>query len=175
MMSVLSPDTAEAVAFDYADMLRRCYLFSTLVSDDPSTQNGAIIVDLSGPISCGANHFPLGVHKTPERLVRPTKYAYMEHAERAAIYNAARYGKATEGCWMFCPWSACADCARAIVEAGIERLIRHKSILDKTGDRWKESVAIADQILTEGHVEIENYEGEIGGVTILFDGEPWNP
>jgi dCMP deaminase len=156
--------------------LRRCYQLAASYSDDPSTQNGAILVaGWAGEVATGVNHFPEGVVKTAERLERPLKYSYMEHAERDAIYNAAKWGVVTEGLTMYCPWSACDQCARAIVLAGIIKMVRHQSIIDKSPERWKESIAIADGILTEGGVEIENYVGDIGGVTILFDGEPWNP
>jgi dCMP deaminase len=47
----------------------------------------------------------------------------MEHAERDAIYKAAFVGMQTEGATLYVPWFACADCARAIIAAGITRVV----------------------------------------------------
>ena len=49
--------------------------------------------------------------------MRPTKYLWIEHAERNAICNAARAGTATEGCTIFVEIMPCMDCARAVVQA----------------------------------------------------------
>jgi len=55
---------------------------------------------------------------------RPEKYMWVEHAERNAVYNAARIGAATEGCTMYVNQSIiCCDCARAIIQAGITRVV----------------------------------------------------
>ncbi len=61
-------------------------------SKDPNTQLGCIIVGPNHEIrSTGYNSFPRGIRDdVPERLVRPAKYLWIEHAERNAICNAAR-------------------------------------------------------------------------------------
>ena len=61
-------------------------------SKDPNTQIGCVIVGPNHEIrSTGYNSFPRGIRDdVPERLVRPTKYLWIEHAERNAICNAAR-------------------------------------------------------------------------------------
>jgi len=66
-------------------------------SKDPATQIGCVIVGPAREIrSTGYNSLPRRVDDTrPERLERPTKYLWIEHAERNAIYNAARAGTAT--------------------------------------------------------------------------------
>ena len=81
-------------------------------SPDPSTQTGAIIVDAGGRVvSGGCNDFPEGVAAKPERLERPLKYSFMEHAERNAIYSA---GEIVDTDVMYALWAACDDCARAV-------------------------------------------------------------
>ena len=45
------------------------------------------------------------------------------HPERNAICNAARAGTATEGCTIYVEIMPCMDCARAIVQAGIVRVV----------------------------------------------------
>src|SRR6185295_4715100 len=66
-------------------------------SKDPNTQIGCVIIGPNHEIrSTGYNSFPRGIRDdVPERLVRPTKYLWIEHAERNAICNAARAGTAT--------------------------------------------------------------------------------
>ena len=54
-----------------------------------------------------------------ERQERPEKYYWFEHAERNSIYNAARIGVSTKGSKMYMTCGVpCADCARAIINAG---------------------------------------------------------
>jgi len=90
-------------------------------SKDPNTQIGCVVVGRAHEIrSTGYNSFPRGIRDTvPERLERPAKYLWIEHAERNAICNAARAGTATEGCTIYVEIMPCMDCARAIVQAGI--------------------------------------------------------
>jgi dCMP deaminase len=94
-------------------------------SKDPDTQLGAVIVGPAREIrSTGYNSLPRGIRDgVPERLERPTKYLWMEHAERNAIYNAARHGTPLESCTLYCELLPCMDCARAIVQAGIREVV----------------------------------------------------
>ncbi|MEK6830922.1 MAG: hypothetical protein AABX77_02740 [Nanoarchaeota archaeon] len=54
--------------------LREAYQFAARCSDDPNTQNGAVIVtnniiaNLEKILAYGTNHFPKSIKKTPERL-----------------------------------------------------------------------------------------------------------
>lgn len=74
--------------------------------------------------STGVAGFPRGVDESKdERHERPAKYGWGEHAERNAVFNAARVGIPLEGCTIYVPWYPCMDCARAIVQTGITRLV----------------------------------------------------
>lgn len=139
-------------------------------SKDTSSQNGAIIVDMYGrAISSGCNNFPEGVEYLAERLERPAKYQYFEHAERNAIYKAARSGRSTQGATMYCPWAACHDCARAIIQSGICCLVRQSNIANP--QRWAQSCEAGDIMLREAGIEIIDYEGFISGyIQVLRDG-----
>ena len=56
-----------------------------------------------------------------KRWQRPQKYWYVEHAERNAIYAAARCGHALESCKIYVNQSiVCCDCARGIIQTGIK-------------------------------------------------------
>jgi dCMP deaminase len=94
-------------------------------SKDRSTKVGCVIATPDKQvISIGYNGFPRGVDDSQEsRHSSASKYLWTEHAERNAIYGAARLGIATRGCEMFLSWFPCMDCARAIVQAGITRLV----------------------------------------------------
>lgn len=149
-------------------------------STDPSTQNGAVLVDFGiyqdGWAVCeDANRFPTGVIETPQRWERPLKYGYVEHAERNVIYKAAKHGYATENLTLYVPWFACSDCARAIIQAGIKNVVGHKAIFDMTMDRWKDSIAVAHGMLDEAGVKYRMADVTIGEVEVLFDGQLWRP
>ncbi|MDX1979035.1 MAG: deaminase [Bryobacteraceae bacterium] len=94
-------------------------------SKDPNTKLGCIIVGPAREIrTTGYNSFPRHIRDdVPERLVRPEKYLWIEHAERNAIYNAARCGTQLEGCTLYVEIMPCMDCARAIVQAGIIEVV----------------------------------------------------
>jgi len=94
-------------------------------SKDPNTKIGCVIVGPENNIrSTGYNSFPRGISDTlPERLERPEKYLWIEHAERNAIYAAARMGTALNGCRIYQPALPCMDCARGIIQVGITEVI----------------------------------------------------
>jgi dCMP deaminase len=154
--------------------LRAAYKLAATHSDDPRTQIGALLVLNDHIIGAGVNQFPAMVNVTTERLAAPLKYSFMEHAERNAIFNAR--GIDTRGATMYCPFFACTDCARAIIQAKIWRVVGHKQCYDKypTGS-WPESIEVANTMLDEAGVKRDYFDGVIGGVEIQFNGETWEP
>ena len=94
-------------------------------SKDTSTKTGAVVVGPDREIrATGYNGLVRGVDDNkPERLERPTKYDFFEHAERNAIYNACLTGTSLKGCVMYATHAPCTDCARAIIQAGIKTVI----------------------------------------------------
>jgi dCMP deaminase len=94
-------------------------------SKDPNTQIGCVIAGPAHEIrTTGYNSFPRGIRDdVPERLQRPTKYHWIEHAERNAICNAARCGTPLDGCSIYVEIMPCMDCGRAIVQAGIREVV----------------------------------------------------
>lgn len=162
------------------ELLRFAYRFSA-ESPDPSTQNAAFLTGESGPLlfTAAVNEFPEGVHYSAERWERPIKYSYVEHAERNCLFKAAAGGLCTTGLTMVCPWAACDDCARAIIQCGISCLIRNKAEPGDTHPRWGTSIAIADIMLMEAGVDIIDVEMH-GGMfreldPIRRDGKLWQP
>jgi dCMP deaminase len=156
-------------------LLRYAVLLGMQESDDPRTKNGAIIEYIAGGMytSIGAaNSFPTGprgrVKVTDERLDRAVKLTYIEHAERGVIYAAAQSGVKTHYATMYCPWFACVDCARAIICAGIIRVVGLQKLRDITPERWQQTIALSDGLLREAGVQIELLPDELG-VDMLFD------
>lgn len=124
-------------------------------SKDTNTKTGAVIV---GPenteISFGYNGFPRGANDDgyPKRYEKPDKYHWTEHAERNAIYKAARNGISLINTKMYCTYFPCADCARGIIQAGIEKLYTNKP--DFNHHKWGESWVEAIIMLKECGVEV---------------------
>lgn len=125
-------------------------------SKDRSTRLGAFIVgENNEPISFGFNGFPRGVNDREERYhERPMKYMVTEHAERNAIYNAARHGAKLEGSTMYIPFypTPCADCARGVIQVGIKRIVGTNIKFTGKGKQWDESLAVADEMLRQAGI-----------------------
>lgn len=109
-------------------------------SKDPNTKTGCIIVGPDHEIrTTGYNSFPRGiVDNVPMRLERPEKYFWIEHAERNAIYNAARVGVPLLDCTLYLNWLCCMDCARAIIQVGITHVVVDREEHErKTSPKWE--------------------------------------
>ncbi|MCW5977429.1 MAG: CMP deaminase [Bryobacteraceae bacterium] len=126
-------------------------------SKDPNTQIGCVIVGPAHEIrSTGYNSFPRGIRDDiPERRMRPTKYLWMEHAERNAIYNAARAGTSTDNCSIYIEIMPCMDCARAIVQAGIKRvIISRERMRQYSSEFYDEHFRNVETLFAEAGVDI---------------------
>lgn len=107
------------------------------LSDDPDTQVGCVITNDNGVVlSVGANHSTFGITLTADMKKRPEKYDWIEHAERNAIFRAARYGTCLLGTTMHLPGFPCVECARAIAQSGITTLY-HGSTEGWDEERYK--------------------------------------
>lgn len=130
-------------------------------SKDQYTQIGAVIVGPDNEIvSTGYNSFPRGIDDTvQERQERPEKYFWFEHAERNAIYNAARIGVSTKGCTMYLTCDIpCADCARGIINAGITKIVCNPYAEGGgKGPQWVESIRRSMIMFDEAGVKVEYY------------------
>lgn len=127
-------------------------------SKDRSTQVGCVIVGSAGQIlSTGYNGFPRGIDDgVDSRHERPVKYAWTEHAERNAIYNASRTGTSLEGSACYISWfPSCPDCTRGIIQSGIAVVVYGAKELDK--ERWESSFQISTEMLYEAKVQIRKY------------------
>jgi dCMP deaminase len=124
-------------------------------SKDPNTQIGCVIVGPNHEIrSTGYNSFPRGIRDdVPERLVRPTKYLWIEHAERNAICNAARVGTVTEACTIYVEIMPCMDCARAVVQAGITQVVvSNERMAQYSSEYYNEHFGMTEVLFQEAGV-----------------------
>jgi dCMP deaminase len=123
-------------------------------SKDTNTKTGAVITDADHRIlSVGYNGFPSGCNDNIlERYQRPAKYFYTEHAERNAVFNAAKNGVRLKDSTMYIMWFPCADCSRSIIQSGIKKVVCYKP--DFTIPKWGESFKAGHEMLTEAGVEI---------------------
>ncbi len=127
-------------------------------SKDPSVQTGCMVVDPRrndpNPVVSGINRFPDGIDDTiASRWERPEKYEWCEHAERNAFYYAARHGIATDGCTIYTE-PPCTPCARAIIQAGIRRIVMSKLHSFRNRPDWEKDLEFAINMLTEAGVAI---------------------
>lgn len=142
------------MTYTNAELLRAIREEANEYGTDRSTRVGCVILRPNDPEHSiyGMNSFAEGVDtEIDERHERPAKYKWTEHAERNAIYHAARTGTPIEGAVMYLPWYPCADCARAIIQCGLKELICYEpNWNDKT---WGEDFKIAAQMLSEAGVK----------------------
>lgn len=99
-------------------------------SHDPDRKVGVVITNSAGEVLTSGTNAPpraLGFTKAQSRrAIRQDfawKYFMLEHAERNAIFRAHAEGKTLTGSTIYTTLFPCADCARAIVAAGISRVV----------------------------------------------------
>lgn len=120
-------------------------------SKDPSTQVGAVIVDVKRRVlAVGYNGFPRGVEDDPRTLAdRDQKYSLTVHAEMNAILNSGAFSR-LEGSTLYSTLFPCNECAKAIVQAGVYRVVTHRP----DNKRWKESHQVASDIFSQARVVV---------------------
>lgn len=113
---------------------------------------GAVLRLSNGRELGACNTYPQGVADTEERHAGNGRLIWMEHAERNAIFAAARAGWSTEGASLASTYFPCNECARAIVQAGIRTLLTLPPIHDDPV--WGPTFGPSLAILKEGGVDI---------------------
>jgi len=120
---------------------------------------GCVLVGRDDMVAAtGTNILAHGCEDHPERFDAPEKYDWVEHAERAAVYQAAREGLSTQGCTAFTTLFPCTDCARALVLSGIVRIVSPHP--DFSDPRWGEKFRLSEKIFEECGVEVTYSEGD---------------
>ncbi len=125
---------------------------SALRSKDPNTQVGACIVDQDKKVvSIGYNGMPRGCADEDFPWEREggfldTKYAFVVHAELNAILNSPRPVK---DCTLYVSLFPCNECAKAIIQSGIRKVIYESDKYDGT-----EGNIASKKMLKEAGVEL---------------------
>ena len=139
----------------YLDLAK---FFSTW-SKDPSAQIGAVAIGDKGQVLAqGYNGFPRKVEETELRLnVRETKYKYVVHAEMNCIYNASYNGANLDGSTMYVyGLPVCHECAKAIIQVGIKRVVIPFDHFTKVPERRMESIKLTQGMFNEAGVEYDS-------------------
>jgi len=125
---------------------------SALRSKDPNTQVGACIVDSDNKVvSIGYNGMPRGCDDANYPWGRDggfldSKYAFVVHAELNAILNSPR---SLKGCSIYVSLFPCNECAKAIIQCGIKKVVYESDKYDGT-----DSNTASKKMLTDAGVEL---------------------
>ncbi len=151
--------------------MRQVYDWADL-SKDPRTKIGAILVKNDVPISNGYNNFPRKVLDLRSRYEnKEEKYKYIVHAERNAIYNAAKLGHSTDGAILYTQGIPCAECMQGVINAGIVKVVCHKQWPNLThSEAWVKSTEISNQMMKEAGIILEWLDKPLN-VTGFLDGK----
>lgn len=130
-------------------------MLSAMRSKDPNSQVGACIVRDNKILSLGYNGMPIGCDDDimpwgREGNELETKYMYVCHSELNAILNA---GKDLHGSTMYVTLFPCNECAKAIIQSGIKRIV----YLDDKYRNANNNVAARHMFRISG-VETEKYK-----------------
>jgi dCMP deaminase len=110
-------------------------------------------------IATGYNGFPANISDSLERYKnREFKLAAVVHAEKNALFNAAKNGSYTEGCTAYVTWPPCTQCASALIQAGITLIVCPSP--NKAPERWRENFLLAHDLLFEAGITVFHYSEE---------------
>lgn len=120
-----------------------------LMSKDPSSQIGAVVVKDRRIISTGFNGFPPGIADDDRLRNREQKLKMVVHAELNALLRAGRDAQgATLYLWGF-RGPPCTECTKHVLAAGIARVVSSGT---PTPDRWQASLSTSSAMLNEAGV-----------------------
>lgn len=132
-------------------------------SKDPSTKCGCVLVKDRRILATGYNGFPAKLSDELGRYSnRSFKLAVVVHAEKNALFNAAKNGACTVGSTLYVTFPPCSQCASAIIQAGVATVICPNPALSP--ERWRDNFTIGSDILCEAGVTVLYYtEGDLHG------------
>lgn len=94
-------------------------------SPDKFVKHGCIIFGQTGKIiSTGVNRPPIGFNENQiDQNNKIERKPFNEHAERAAIFEAAKEGLSLKGSYFYITGQPCPECLRAIIATGAHGVI----------------------------------------------------
>ena len=132
-------------------------LLSSKRSKDPNTKVGACIVNTDNKIvGIGYNGMPIGCDDKEMPWARKadneldTKYPFVVHAELNAILNSNQAN--LKGCTIYCSLFPCNECAKAIIQSGIRKVVFYENKYADTN-----SVKASQLMFKAVGIEVEEY------------------
>lgn len=147
-------------------------LVTAMKSKDTNTKVGASLSNTDNHlVGIGYNGFPrsikddtLPMERTGEWL--DTKYPYVVHAELNCILNSIL---PTKGCTLYCTLYPCNECAKAIIQAGIRRVVY---LWDKYHDY--DTCTASRRLLSMAGIEVcQMDESKVSGFVRLYTSSPY--
>ena len=125
-------------------------------SRDPGTKVGCVLVLDKRIISVGFNGFPQNLSDSLELYQdRDYKLAVTVHSEANAILNAAKNGAKTQGATAYVTFPPCSQCAAALIQAGVERVVCPDPA--QAPERWRANFRLGNQMLYNSGVKLLYY------------------
>jgi len=112
-------------------------------------QVGALLVKNKMIISDGFNGTPSGFENQCEDENNMTK-PYVLHAEANAITKVAKSGNSSEGATLYITTAPCIECAKLIIQSGIERVVY--------AEEYRKSEGI--DLLKRANIEVVNFRDD---------------
>lgn len=126
-------------------------------SKDPSTKVGAVLVDDKNRVrGMGYNGFPRRVDDNPILYLpdangsKQQKYERVVHAELNAILEA----KNCEGLVLYTTMFTCNECAKAVIQSGVNEVISPKP----NNDGWDRAHKVAHEMYIQAGVRVRFIE-----------------
>ena len=110
---------------------------------------GALVVKDNMIISDGYNGTPTGFENICEDENNTSK-PYVLHAEANAITKLARSSNSSEGATLYVTASPCIECAKLIIQSGIERVVY--------SEEYRKSEGI--ELLKRANIKVENFKDD---------------
>lgn len=147
--------------------LKKCFEIANK-SNYRSTKVGALLVKNGNVIATGYNSIPFKLNSNiKERFEPPLKYIFFEHAERNCIYFCARHGISTNNSTMYVNLCPCTECSRAIIEAGIKKVVFHSVFSNYALEKWKLQYDISKKMFKEANIELIEINTKLNCVGLI--------
>ena len=128
-------------------------------SKDPSTKCGCVLVRDRRILATGYNGLPAGLSDDLSLLNdREYKLNVVIHAEKNAIFNAAKNGASTEGAIAYVNFHPCSQCASALIQSGIVQVVCPSP--QTAPERWRENFRLSSALLFGAGVFCSYYHEE---------------
>lgn len=124
---------------------------ASLMSKDPSSKIGAVLVKDRRIVGTGFNGFPPGIADDARLHDRAEKYELVVHAEMNAILQAGRDSRGATLYMYGFESPPCRNCTKHAIAAGVVRVV---GCGIPTPERWQANLAAAGGTLAEAGIRM---------------------